>query len=48
MFAFFANLSAAFDKVNRTRLSKMLNKSGISEKLRRKIIEIYNKKFDSH
>lgn len=41
VFAFFANLKAAFDTVNRRKLEEMLEKIGIKVHLRRKIMEIY-------
>lgn len=41
VFAFFADLKAAFDKVNRIKLQEMLRKVGIEEKLRKRIIETY-------
>lgn len=41
VFAFFADLKAAFDKVNRIKLQEMLRKVRIEEKLRKRIIETY-------
>jgi len=41
VFAFFADLKAAFDKVDRTELGKMLKKVGVEEQLRRRIMETY-------
>jgi len=39
--AFFADLKAAFDKVDRTKLGKMLKKAVVDEQLRRRIMETY-------
>lgn len=41
LFAFFADLTAAFDKVNREKLSKIMVERGISKVLRTRIDEIY-------
>ncbi|XP_067209997.1 uncharacterized protein [Linepithema humile] len=42
IFAFFADLKAAFDKVDRIKLGKMLKRTGIGErKLRKRIMETY-------
>jgi len=43
VFAFFADLKAAFDKVDRIKLGKMLKKAGVEEQLGRRIMEIYRK-----
>lgn len=39
--AFFADLKAVFDRVDRKRLAEMLNKEGINKKLKRRILETY-------
>jgi len=44
VFAFFADLKAAFDKVDRTKLGEMLKKAGVGEQLRRRIIETTGKR----
>lgn len=41
VFAFFADLKATFDKVDRVKLAERLKKAEISEKLRRRIMETY-------
>lgn len=41
IFAFFADLKVAFDKVDRTVLRKMLKKIEIGEQLRKRIMETY-------
>lgn len=41
IFAFFADLKAAFDKIDRTKLEEMLKRAGISLRLRRRIMETY-------
>ena len=41
VYAFFANLKAAFDRVNRKELGEMMKKAGIKERLRRRIMETY-------
>jgi len=41
VFAFFADLKAAFDKVDRTKLREMLKKAGVDEQLRKRIMETY-------
>lgn len=41
IFAFFADLKAAFDKVDRVKLAERLKMAEISEKLRRRIMETY-------
>lgn len=41
IFAFFADLKAAFDKVDRAKLGEMLREARIGEKLRRRIMETY-------
>lgn len=41
VYAFFADLSAAFDKVNREKLGKIIEINGISKNLRERINEIY-------
>lgn len=39
--AFFADLKAAFDKVDRTKLKEMMERADVSDRLRRKIMETY-------
>lgn len=41
MFAFFADLKAAFDTVDRTIMNEMMIKAGTSEQLRRRVMETY-------
>lgn len=41
MYAFFVNLRAAFDSVDRGRLWKTLEEKGMSEELRERLREIY-------
>lgn len=41
IFAFFADMKSAFDKVNRKQLIKSMKKINIETNLRRKITEIY-------
>lgn len=41
LYTFFADLTAAFDKVNREKLSKILEEKGVSRRLRTRIDEIY-------
>jgi len=41
VFAFFADLKAAFDKVDRIKLGKILKKAGVNEQLGRRIMETY-------
>lgn len=41
LYAFFADLTAAFDKVSRRKLSKIMEEKGISKNLRERIEEIY-------
>jgi len=41
VFAFFADLKAAFDKVDRTKLGEMLKKAGVEDRLRRRTMETY-------
>lgn len=41
IFAFFADLKAAFDRVDRAKLGEMLREARIGEKLRRRIMETY-------
>lgn len=41
VYAFFADLSAAFDKVNREKLGKIMEINGISKNLKERINEIY-------
>ena len=41
VYAFFADLKAAFDRVNRKELGEMMKKAGIKERLRRRIMETY-------
>jgi len=41
IYAFFADLKAAFDKVNRVKLREMLRKANIEEQLRRRVMETY-------
>lgn len=41
VFAFFADLMAAFDKVDRRKLNKIMRKIGIEDNLRRRIMESY-------
>lgn len=41
LFAFFVDLTAAFDKVNREKLSRIMEETGISKALRTRIDEIY-------
>lgn len=41
LYAFFADLTAAFDKVSRRKLSKVMEEKGISKNLRERIEEMY-------
>lgn len=41
IFAFFADLKAAFDKIDRTKLGEMLKRANINERLRKRIMETY-------
>lgn len=41
VFAFFADLKAAFDKVNRRKLEERMEEIGIEEQLRKRIMETY-------
>ncbi|XP_024874051.1 trichohyalin-like [Temnothorax curvispinosus] len=41
IYAFFADLSATFDKVDREELNKIMERTGISQKIRKRIGEIY-------
>lgn len=41
MYVFFADLTAAFDKVNRRKMSEIMEQKGISDRLRTRIDEIY-------
>jgi len=41
IFAFFADMKAAFDKVDRRKLNEMLKRIGIEDNLRVRIMEIY-------
>lgn len=41
IFAFFADLKVAFDRVDRAKLGEMLRKARIGERLRRRIMEAY-------
>ena len=41
IYTFFADLSAAFDKVNRNELGRVMERNGISQNLRTRIKEIY-------
>lgn len=41
LFAFFADLKAAFDKVDRIKLGEILEKAGINNQLRMRIMETY-------
>lgn len=41
IFAFFTDLKAAFDKVDRTKLKEMMERADVSDRLRRKIMETY-------
>jgi len=41
IFAFFADMKAAFDKVDRRKLNKMMKKIEIEDNLRVRIMEIY-------
>lgn len=42
LYAFFANLSAVFDKINRKKLQRIMEKQRINRRLRIKVGEIYN------
>lgn len=41
MFMFFADLNAAFDRLDRTELNRMMAKKGVDEHLRKRIMEVY-------
>lgn len=41
IFAFFADLKAAFDKVDRQELNKRMKGIGIEDQLRRRVMEVY-------
>lgn len=41
IFAFFADLKVAFDRVDRAKLGEMLREARIGERLRRRIMEAY-------
>lgn len=41
IFAFFADLKAAFDKVDRSKLREMLRRANVHERLRKRIMETY-------
>lgn len=41
LFVFFADLKIAFDKVDRLKLGEMLEKAGIYNQLRKRIMETY-------
>jgi len=41
IFAFFADMKAAFDKVDRRKLNEMMKRIGIEDNLRVRIMEIY-------
>lgn len=43
IFAFFADLKAAFDRVDKQELNRMMKRIGIEDRLRRRIMEIYRK-----
>ncbi|KMQ92547.1 flagellar attachment zone protein 1-like protein [Lasius niger] len=46
IFAFFADLKAAFDKVDRIELGKMLKKTEIGEQIRKRIMKTYKETKD--
>jgi len=41
IFAFFADLKAAFDKIDRKKLHEIMKRSGIENQLRRRVMEAY-------
>lgn len=47
IFAFFADLKAAFDKINRKKLHEKIKKSEIANQLRRRVMETYRETINS-
>lgn len=47
IFAFFADLKAAFDKIDRKKLHEIMRRSGIENQLRRRVMETYRETINS-